>query len=121
MKSGTGYDLPADAYFPCPDGIFGSLGDGGCTLSEVCSMNGLISNASPSQWFRFLTAMGLHGGLIHILMNLSFQVQGGFELEKVWLIKLFSNRIGYGMVEDGIDLSYIGSWWFYVWIQFVGY
>lgn len=87
MKSGTGYDLPADAYFPCPDGLFGSLGDGGCTLSEVCSMNGLISNASPSQWFRFLTAMGLHGGLIHILMNLSFQVQGGFELEKVWFIK----------------------------------
>ena len=83
MKTGTGYDMPSDAYFPCPVGIYGSHGDGGCTLSEVCSMNNLIPDAAPNQWFRFFTACGLHGGLIHLLMNLSFQVQGGFDLEKV--------------------------------------
>lgn len=82
MKPGTGYDISC-GYFACPDGIVSKNGDGGCSLADVCDMNGIVSNPGTNQWFRFLTPLGLHGGVVHLLLNLSIQIQGGFEIERV--------------------------------------
>lgn len=82
MKTGTGFDLPR-GVFGCPTGIPGTALNGtACFLKDVCAMGGL-SAGLPDQWWRFFTAILLHGGLVHLLLNLSFQVQGGFDLEKV--------------------------------------
>ncbi|KAJ3335462.1 hypothetical protein HDU91_002186, partial [Kappamyces sp. JEL0680] len=102
MRSKTGYDS-ANAKFICPTGIVTtnasaidpSVGiytnpvsiNGTdyyiCTLQDACDLNGLAPYTTPNQWWRFFTAIGLHGGVVHILMNLSFQMQAGFDLEKV--------------------------------------
>ncbi|KAI8909309.1 rhomboid family-domain-containing protein [Powellomyces hirtus] len=85
MRSGTG--LENYPSIECPVGIQGSVASANnndpatCTLSDICGFGG-VDNAHPNQWYRFLTAMGLHGGLLHLLFNLSFQVRTGFQMEK---------------------------------------
>jgi membrane associated rhomboid family serine protease len=87
MKTGTGFDV-SGAIFACPVGIKGTARNGtACTLSDVCSFGGL-TKGEPNQWWRFITAMFLHGGVLHLLFNLSFQVHGGFDLEKVLFFDL---------------------------------
>lgn len=82
MREGTGYDIPG-GYFDCPAGIIGTAKGGTqCYLSDVCDLMGL-SDGKPNQFFRFFTALFLHGGWIHLIFNLSFQLRGGFDLEKV--------------------------------------
>ncbi len=85
MREGTGFDVPC-AYFLCPTGIKSKYKDGGCYLSDVCDMNGIASDPKPNQFYRFLTAIGLHGGILHLIFNLMFQVQAGFDLERVILL-----------------------------------
>ncbi|KNC97771.1 YD repeat (two copies) [Spizellomyces punctatus DAOM BR117] len=80
MRTGTG--LENVTRIECPIGIQGSQ-EGGtiCTLADICGFTGLNGEV-PNQWYRFITAIGLHGGVLHLAFNMSFQVRTGFQMEK---------------------------------------
>jgi membrane associated rhomboid family serine protease len=83
MKPGTGFDTPG-GIFPCPSGIIGSAkNETYCNLSDICDFGGLVNVDGPNQWYRFIIPIFLHGGVLHLLFNLSLQIQAGFDLEKV--------------------------------------
>ncbi|ORX47324.1 rhomboid-domain-containing protein [Piromyces finnis] len=52
-----------------------------CRLSDMCGM-GLVDGEVPNQWWRFITPIFLHAGLVHIITNLFFQVRVGFQMER---------------------------------------
>jgi Rhomboid family len=85
MKAGTGLDVEC-GYFACPDGVKSKQGDGGCYIEDVCDMRGSASMVDfvPNQFWRFFSAVMLHGGVVHLLFNLSFQTGPGFDLERVF-------------------------------------
>lgn len=39
--------------------------------------------SGTNQWWRFFSPVMLHSGVLHLLFNLSLQIQAGFALEKV--------------------------------------
>ncbi|KAJ3360547.1 hypothetical protein GGF32_008288 [Allomyces javanicus] len=51
-----------------------------CTWTDVCGLFG----ASPNQWIRVVTAMALHSGLVHLVMNLAFQHPAIAFMEREW-------------------------------------
>ncbi|KAJ3103689.1 hypothetical protein HDU97_009942 [Phlyctochytrium planicorne] len=74
----------------CPDGIKSSTTAlnpatnelaASCTLEQICGFGG-FHGEEPKQWYRFIIPIFLHGGLVHLIVNLLFQVQTGFQLEK---------------------------------------
>eukprot|EP00833_Pecoramyces_ruminatium_P007781 jgi/Orpsp1_1/1181813/evm.model.c7180000078730.1 len=48
-----------------------------CDESDVCGFGGI-----KNQWFRFITAIFIHSGLLHIAFNLIFQIRTGLSLER---------------------------------------
>ncbi|KAJ3187221.1 hypothetical protein HK101_009443 [Irineochytrium annulatum] len=52
-----------------------------CTLEQICGLGG-FNGGLPNQWYRFIIPMFLHGGVLHLVVNLLFQVQTGFQLER---------------------------------------
>lgn len=101
--------------FPCPNTTATNVPS--CTLSEVCGFNGvppvdpthpytsLNEQPAPNQWFRFITPIFLHGGIIHISGNLLLQLLLGRDMEKVigavrFTIIYFSSGI-FGFVMGG--------------------
>ncbi|KAJ3323021.1 hypothetical protein HDV06_002467 [Boothiomyces sp. JEL0866] len=70
------------AYFQCPLGITGSGPYQLCKLSDICSLGGMIDGTQTSQSWRFFAPILLHAGVVHLILNLSTQVQAGFQLEK---------------------------------------
>ncbi|KAJ3065618.1 hypothetical protein HDU98_011045 [Podochytrium sp. JEL0797] len=87
IRPNTPYDAPG-FLLACPDGISSSqttVSNGTtieiCTLDQICGMGGL-NGQPPNQWWRFITPVFLHGGVVHLLMNLSFQCRTGFDMEK---------------------------------------
>jgi len=52
-----------------------------CRLSDMCGM-GLKEGEVPNQWWRFITPILLHAGLVHIVANLFFQIRIGFQMER---------------------------------------
>jgi len=60
-------------YLPaCPLGI-----PAPCTIPSVCGLDG-----TSDQWYRFVMAIFLHGGVVHLLFNLLFQLRVGAAMEK---------------------------------------
>ncbi|KAF9919970.1 hypothetical protein FBU30_010300 [Linnemannia zychae] len=54
-----------------------------CTISDICGFTPISSTGkAPNQWFRFITPVFLHGGVIHLLFNLLFQMRTGADLER---------------------------------------
>jgi membrane associated rhomboid family serine protease len=51
-----------------------------CTLDDLCGFSNFDFN-SPNQWFRFITPMFLHAGIIHIGFNMLLQLTMGREME----------------------------------------
>ena len=81
----------------CISGI-GSVGEI-CTLEQTCSLPPFSFNPSqPNQWYRFVFPIFLHGGVVHLLFNLSFQIKAGFQLER----DIGSWRIGIIYMVSGI-------------------
>ncbi|KAF1836293.1 rhomboid family membrane protein [Decorospora gaudefroyi] len=75
--------------WPCPNTT--SL-TSECSLSELCGMGGVPDQSTvtkfedrshePNQWWRFITPIFLHAGLIHIGFNMLLQLTLGRDMEK---------------------------------------
>jgi len=108
----------------CPKGVEGSIvNDQGykssstheiitenlCSLGDLCGMGGIEQNEKPNQWIRFIMPLFLHCGIIHIVINLIFQVRTGIQMERdfgTWrmmIIYLASGIFGFAF---GADISY---------------
>ncbi|KAL2021492.1 hypothetical protein VTK56DRAFT_7125 [Thermocarpiscus australiensis] len=81
--------------WPCPSSTSNdpTLPENKCTLSDLCGFGGvpepaytpgtpLDTKPAPNQWFRFITPIFLHAGLIHIGFNLLLQMTLGRDMEK---------------------------------------
>ncbi|KAL5119615.1 hypothetical protein ACEQ8H_002461 [Pleosporales sp. CAS-2024a] len=78
--------------WPCPNTTDLDAASLSCSLSELCGMGGVPSQAGvtnfhdrshePNQWWRFITPIFLHAGLIHIGFNMLLQLTLGRDMEK---------------------------------------
>ena len=96
----------------CPNTTTGEVPTSGyCTLSDLCGFGLNLDptssnpNPEPNQWFRFITPIFLHGGIVHISFNLLLQLTLGRDIEKQigtlrFLLVYFSSGI-FGFVFGG--------------------
>lgn len=108
MKS-TGYDK-AGSRFICMSGIKGV--NGTCSLADTCSWVFPFDQSNPNQWFRFILPIFVHAGIVHLLLNMSFQINIGFQLEREigwWRMCLIYMISGAGGFIFGAPLSDINS------------
>ncbi|CDS06156.1 hypothetical protein LRAMOSA08684 [Lichtheimia ramosa] len=63
-----------------------------CTLQEVCGMTEFKDPSVPDQWYRFLSAIFLHSGVIHWLCNIIVHLSLGASMER------FMNPLRYAIV-----------------------
>lgn len=78
--------------WPCPNTTSIDSASLSCPLSELCGFSGVpdqtgITNFrdrshEPNQWWRFITPIFLHAGLIHIGFNMLLQLTLGRDMEK---------------------------------------
>ena len=85
MHAIPGVTNVTDITFPCPNST--TTDTNVCSLSELCGMGGTpdpsnTDGSAPDQWWRFITPIFLHAGIIHIGFNLLLQLKLGTELEK---------------------------------------
>ncbi|PPQ92685.1 hypothetical protein CVT25_013992 [Psilocybe cyanescens] len=52
-----------------------------CTVEDLCGFGG-FHGKDPNQWFRFMTAIFLHAGIIHILLNMLAQLTLCAQIER---------------------------------------
>ncbi|KAF7799273.1 hypothetical protein EIP86_010505 [Pleurotus ostreatoroseus] len=52
-----------------------------CPLEDVCGFGG-FHGKDPNQWFRFITPIFLHAGIIHILLNMLAQATASADVER---------------------------------------
>lgn len=85
----------ATPYVPCPTGYEGPrVNDTLCAYYDAiefqCGMGGFFNSDVPNQYWRFITPMFLHTGIIHLVMNMIFQVWRGFPVERdIGSVRLF--------------------------------
>lgn len=65
--------------FPCPN-YTGLIDQDTCSLNELCGFGG--RNTPPNQWYRFILPIFLHGGLVHLIVNIAAQLIMGIPVEK---------------------------------------
>lgn len=68
--------------WPCPNttSVDASSPSNQCSLGQLCGFT--FDYAQPNQWFRFITPMFLHAGIIHIGFNILLQLTIGRDMEK---------------------------------------
>lgn len=85
------HDAKEKLKLPCPSTTSADPKDYKCTLSELCGLSGvppvkvpgsLDDKPAPNQWYRFITPIFLHAGLIHIAMNMFVQLTMGADMER---------------------------------------
>ncbi|PWW79660.1 rhomboid-domain-containing protein [Tuber magnatum] len=84
-------DNPVYTY-PCPNTTVADTSREGCSLAEWCGFNGANipsdlggtapKGGEPNQWYRFITPIFLHAGLIHIAFNMLVQLKIGTDMER---------------------------------------
>ncbi|KAK0506343.1 hypothetical protein EDD18DRAFT_1122984 [Armillaria luteobubalina] len=52
-----------------------------CTIEDLCGFGG-FHDEDPNQWFRFITAVFLHAGFVHILLNMFAQLTLSAQIER---------------------------------------
>ncbi|KAG7099128.1 hypothetical protein E1B28_001000 [Marasmius oreades] len=73
---------PPNALVPCLNATTNPPeSDRFCTIEEVCGFGG-FGGKDPNQWFRFITPIFLHAGIIHILLNLFAQLTISAQIER---------------------------------------
>lgn len=81
MRPVHGITNDANIQYPCPNS---TSEDGSCTLDQLCGLGGVPVNDNlyqPNQWYRIVTPIFLHAGIIHILFNLILQLTMGSIVE----------------------------------------
>lgn len=100
LTSGT--PKPPAALFDCASFGFDTLAqknNGLCSAQDFCGSGQFSSAGIPNQWWRFISPMFEHVGVIHLLFNLLFQCTAGFQLEREhgnWQIALIWLLSGVG-------------------------
>lgn len=78
--------------WPCPNATAVTGSSVTCSLSELCGFNGVPNphphgsiheKPAPNQWWRFITPIFIHAGIIHIGFNLLLQLTLGRDIEKL--------------------------------------
>ncbi|KIP12521.1 hypothetical protein PHLGIDRAFT_81751 [Phlebiopsis gigantea 11061_1 CR5-6] len=72
--------LPLSTQFACLNNTANPV-DSLCSLEDVCGFGG-FHGKDPDQWFRFITPIFLHAGIIHFLLNMLAQLTASAEIEK---------------------------------------
>lgn len=93
-------------YTPCmrPTGMINRTislsptGKPSYSLEEFCGLGG-FSSGTPDQLFRFFTPIFLHGGLLHLVINVLVQYQSGWPLEAEYGYAI----IGVSFMSSGIS------------------
>ncbi|KAI5810922.1 rhomboid family membrane protein-like protein [Peziza echinospora] len=79
---------PGGIFFPCPNT---TRNDAQCTLAQHCGFSGIPTQEEllrkdnpehPNQWFRFITPIFLHAGIVHIGFNMLLQLRLGADMER---------------------------------------
>lgn len=72
-----------ESPWPCPNTTSSLSTDPNnqCTLGQLCGLGG-FDYLHPNQWYRFITPMFLHAGIIHIGFNMLLQMTLGRDMEK---------------------------------------
>jgi len=52
-----------------------------CSLEDICGFGG-FHGKPPNQWFRFITPIFIHAGIIHIILNMLAQLTVSAQIEK---------------------------------------
>jgi membrane associated rhomboid family serine protease len=76
-----------EVRFVCPSATTSATE---CTLSELCGFGGVPNpvpnepnqKPEPNQWFRFITPIFMHAGLLHIGFNMILQLTLGKDMER---------------------------------------
>jgi membrane associated rhomboid family serine protease len=112
MKSSTKFD-DTNIKFPCLSGTSPKiLRDEypNCTLSDICDFFGttpFFSMSAPNQWFRFITPIFIHAGIVHLLLNVIFQINVGFQLGIFYLMK--NEKLDFGVLPLYISFLVVGA------------
>lgn len=83
-----------------------------CSMANICGF-GMEEGEKPNQWFRFITPIFLHAGVIHLLFNLVFQIKTGIPMEKEfgsWRMGIIYMISGiFGFIFEAKSLGYAPS------------
>jgi len=74
------HGLPVDFSFPCLNDT-ANPPDSLCSISDVCGFGGFHGEV-PNQWFRFITPIFLHAGLVHLGLNMFAQLFVSAQIER---------------------------------------
>ncbi|KAG8905985.1 hypothetical protein FRB99_007842 [Tulasnella sp. 403] len=72
--------VPLTMELGCPDNVNNpptSL----CTIEQLCAHGG-FNGGEPNQWWRFITPVFLHAGIVHLLVNMFVQCTVGAQVER---------------------------------------
>jgi len=76
----------ASTTVTCPTGATSSINPNSinpqCNIQDICGLSKFSNPNIPDQWYRFIIPIFLHGGIIHLLFNLGFQLRTGIQMEK---------------------------------------
>ncbi|KAJ3572525.1 hypothetical protein NP233_g3032 [Leucocoprinus birnbaumii] len=108
MKEVT--QIPLSTNLPCANDT-ANPPDRVCPLESVCGFGGFHGSSAPNQWFRFITPIFLHAGIVHILLNMLAQMTLSAQIEREmgsmgFLITYFAGGI-FGNVLGG-NFSLVG-------------
>ncbi|KAK2029387.1 rhomboid family protein [Colletotrichum zoysiae] len=112
-------DLGQPITWPCPNSTSNDASNPSnqCGLSELCGFGGvpeptytdINQSPEPNQWFRFITPIFLHAGLIHIGFNLLLQMTIGKEMEiAIGSIRFFLVYMSAGIFGNVMGANYAG-------------
>ncbi|KAF2140704.1 uncharacterized protein K452DRAFT_200449, partial [Aplosporella prunicola CBS 121167] len=85
MGGNNEINITPQITFPCPNTTSSTATE--CSLAEACGMSGIPDPSKtnnewhPNQWYRFITPIFLHAGLIHIALNMLMQLTIGRDME----------------------------------------
>jgi membrane associated rhomboid family serine protease len=111
LQSGI-QDANATISWPCPNATTSTAS---CSLSQLCGFGGIPSPVidgsledpakMPNQWFRFVTPIFLHAGIVHIGFNMLLQILLGGDVERLighvrFFILYFASGI-FGFIAGG--------------------
>ncbi|OJT10109.1 hypothetical protein TRAPUB_13465, partial [Trametes pubescens] len=78
MKNVT--DVPITTLLPCLNDTANPATEL-CSLEDICGFGG-FHDKTPDQWWRFITPIFLHAGLIHYLLNMFAQLTASAQIER---------------------------------------